>query len=488
MEGAMLACNNVNNDKWSKKEAKQYLRTFGINDALSKKIFKAVSEGIDITEVLPAKWKHHTGLLMLNHIDPIMHLIFYGVVASTIEELQLFLSKRKKHSNFKRITNILIDKIIELKLSWCKILPYKEGTFGGWIAENWIAFMRITKWLTSEIHFIAGNTEYEKPAGEIKTWKKPTLRYWCDWHGFKYGKQNKKQLQKYVLDINKDSSIENAIVSQPGGDVKNIMNLIVSLNTMVALIMQPEIDETLINHCECSIKIYLTIVELVNSNLRDKGEIPIWINKSNYMSLLNLPRQMKEFGPLRLYWEGGWKGEGIIQELKPLIRNRFQKNWSKNTLKRLYNLRAFDYLLETNNLIYESPTSDGNYRSYKSFENIIENIEKHNAISVIITVQNEHLISINNNQCIKIFKKDLHAVKYKMGYYYWTIDNKSETNEFPQENTIKEYGILLPWYDVDTQSNVIYNITPSYTCITSSWMELSEEGYNIPMNVGKEDI
>ena len=99
---------------------------------------------------------------------------------------------------------------------------------------------------------------------------------------------------------------------------------------------------------------------MVNSNLRDKGEIPIWINKSNYMSLLNLPRQMKEFGPLRLYWEGGWKGEGIIQELKPLIRNRFQKNWSSNTLKQLYNSRVFDYLLETNNLIYESPSSDGN--------------------------------------------------------------------------------------------------------------------------------
>ena len=82
---------------------------------------------------------------MLNHIDPIMHLIFYGVVGSTIEELQLSLSKRKKHSNFKRITKILMEKIIELKLSWCKILPYKEGTFGGWIAENWIAFMRITK-------------------------------------------------------------------------------------------------------------------------------------------------------------------------------------------------------------------------------------------------------------------------------------------------------------------------------------------------------
>ena len=144
-KGAMLAYNNVINDKWTKKEAKQYLKTFGINDALLKKIFCAISEGIDITDVLPAKWKHHAGPLMLNHIDPIMHLIFYGVGSSTIEELQSFLSKRRKQSNFKRIANVLMEKIIPLKLSWCKILPYKEGTFGGWIAENWIAFMRITK-------------------------------------------------------------------------------------------------------------------------------------------------------------------------------------------------------------------------------------------------------------------------------------------------------------------------------------------------------
>ena len=132
-----------------KKRGKAISQNISINDALLKKLFKTISEGIDIADVLPAKWKHHTGPLLLNHIDPIMHLIFYGVVGSTIEELQLFLSKRKKHSNFKRITNVLMEKIIELKLSWCKILPYKEGTFGGWIPENWIALMRITKWLTS---------------------------------------------------------------------------------------------------------------------------------------------------------------------------------------------------------------------------------------------------------------------------------------------------------------------------------------------------
>ena len=38
-----------------KKEAKQYLKTFGINDALLKKLFKVIPEGIDIADVLPAK-------------------------------------------------------------------------------------------------------------------------------------------------------------------------------------------------------------------------------------------------------------------------------------------------------------------------------------------------------------------------------------------------------------------------------------------------
>ena len=75
-----------------------------------------------------------------------------------------------------------------------------------------------------------------------------------------------------------------------------------------------------------------------------------------------------------------------------------------------------------------------------------------------------------------------------MGYYYWNIDNQIHVIEFPQENTIKEYGILLPWYEVERGSNVSYNIIPSYTCVTSSWMELTEEGYSIPKNVVKEDL
>ena len=128
-----------------------------------------------------------------------------------------------------------------------------------------------------------------------------------------------------MLGKNVNSSVEKSIVKQPGGDVDNIMNLIVSLCTMISTMMQTEINETIIKKSEISVRIYLNMVEVVNSKLRDLGEKPIWISKSNYMSLLNLPKQMKKFGPLRLYWEGGWKGEGIIQEIKCLIRDGLKK-------------------------------------------------------------------------------------------------------------------------------------------------------------------
>ena len=47
---------------------------------------------------------------------------------------------------------------------------------------------------------------------------------------------------------------------------------------------------------------------------------PIWVKKSNYMSLLNLPKQMSLFGPLRRYREGSYRGEALVQDFKPLIK------------------------------------------------------------------------------------------------------------------------------------------------------------------------
>ena len=80
---------------------------------------------------------------------------------------------------------------------------------------------------------------------------------------------------------------------------------------------------------------------VINDNVTMK---PTWVKKSNYLSLLNIPTQMKLYGPMRLYWEGGYRGEGIIQEVKGIINHGLITGWQKHTMKRFYSYRALKLL------------------------------------------------------------------------------------------------------------------------------------------------
>ena len=77
-------------------------------------------------------------------------------------------------------------------------------------------------------------------------------------------------------------------------------------------------------------------------------------------------------------------------------------------------MRAFDYMLEVNNLNYESVNTDGNYKKYKSVGKVQAAIHNKNALSVIITADYSHLICINKNECVKLLKKEIHKVRNKM--------------------------------------------------------------------------
>ena len=61
---------------------------------------------------------------------------------------------------------------------------------------------------------------------------------------------------------------------------------------------------------------------------------------------------MELYGPLRLYWEGGYRGEGIIQDIKGIINHGLTSGWQRNTLKKFYNNRALSFLAEECNSKY----------------------------------------------------------------------------------------------------------------------------------------
>ena len=69
------------------------------------------------------------------------------------------------------------------------------------------------------------------------------------------------------------------------------------------------------------IKMFLTMFHKVDqgSNGGSSKKKPMLITKMNFLTLLNLPECIRQFGPLRLLWEGG--GMGTLCCISSILNN-----------------------------------------------------------------------------------------------------------------------------------------------------------------------
>ena len=91
------------------------------------------------------------------------------------------------------------------------------------------------------------------------------------------------------------------------------------------------------------IRMYLNAIHDLDIGMRDERETnrkPIWLTSYNFLSLLNLPNQISNLGPLRNRWEGGVSGEGFLREVKPTLGSSNRINWTKNLLTTLVRQRS----------------------------------------------------------------------------------------------------------------------------------------------------
>jgi hypothetical protein len=84
------------------------------------------------------------------------------------------------------------------------------------------------------------------------------------------------------------------------------------MSNMIRFLMTDVVTDEKCERAEVLIKTFLSRVHRVNKALHDHllDYVPIWIKKSNFMGLLNLPKMMRAGGGIRLHWEwGGRKGD-----------------------------------------------------------------------------------------------------------------------------------------------------------------------------------
>jgi hypothetical protein len=217
------------------------------NDAVIKAAEEGTPEALDnLSEVQETKaenpqlfqqWKFPPlwdRCVKLNqHIDVAMHLIFLGVVKTTIIVIQDWTKMRGKHSAFLRYVKGALEPIQSLGIDWCRCVPYKTGKLGGWVSENYLGVSRLLGWLYCCIDEIASDEVFQEPLRHQSQWKAAENRGWLSIRGLNT-KGTALELRQRVRVFMDQVGGPPQVIPPQGGPVTNVYDVVIGLQAMVS--------------------------------------------------------------------------------------------------------------------------------------------------------------------------------------------------------------------------------------------------------------
>ena len=371
-----------------------------------------------------------------------MHMAFLGIEKTNGLVLKRALVSCGKYTAFHRGCSDFLRDVKKLKLYWCKAWNFGsiEKPFGPYVSENCVALCRVLKSAYSTMPMIRNQTD-----------------------------EREELLSKCML-------------------------MITAWIALVARLMQTEVTEELVVDVERHIKIFLsafqdldtTLLGTRNSNLEDdsddsnaiakKKKKPLIQTTANLSCLLNLPAVMREYGPLRNYWEGSYRGEGILRVVKPIITQGTHMPWFAVTaLQRFYNDRSMDLLLQQeggkNLNVYYSDTVG--YATYKSMDYLDKLFLDRKPVSAVQDKNSGKLYGSVLNDSTEPSKTKWveilldHDESVELWSTYYCRIYTGESTKF--ENVVELVHILfLP--------NREKGESMRYYCVDENWLEMAREG------------
>ena len=185
----------------------------------------------------------------------IMHLFFLGVVKTVIKLVQFFLKCRLRKENFVRKVQGRLEDIAALKLMWCKAVPHKQGSFGGWVSENYVALGKLIKWFYSDITEIVETEEWVEPVGPQVKWTKKQNAGWLKMRGLD-SKGTAAELSVRVNECMKAPDGPPPLTKDMEINEHDAARLTVALSAMLSRVMVSAVDpDTSPHDLEVSIKV-----------------------------------------------------------------------------------------------------------------------------------------------------------------------------------------------------------------------------------------
>ena len=177
-DSAGMVHEKVLHGTWTPRAAKVFLRVQGMNsEAVNgitehavncRKLNRAQPGSPEFVTLMEKKLKHPNKYLpweipslwsravtLDQHVDVPMHLLFLGITKTVLSMVKEWTLGRRKEASFLRYANAAMLLPVRLGLDWCKAIPFGEGKWGGYVAENYLVVARLCGWLYSPIKLIS---------------------------------------------------------------------------------------------------------------------------------------------------------------------------------------------------------------------------------------------------------------------------------------------------------------------------------------------
>ena len=220
------------------------------------------------------------------------------------------------------------------------------------------------------------------------------------------------------------------------------------------------------------------------ANIRQQKDF-LWYTRGNFLSLLNIPEQIDNFGSLRWHWEGS--RERFIQKVKPFMRNlRITDSFMKLQMKNIHHVNTLSNLFS---LLDDVEDDNSNIKGkshlfYRHYEEVNDNILTHNVIfSILLDIDGTHetCIICKNTDSIDLFSV------YRIFFNDETdkdVCNQWHTSIFLNNDVYRTYSKKEILFD----RNIDYLLfIPSfffedkYTVISKEWLFWHKDGmYALP--------
>lgn len=511
------AHNKLLSADWSKMQADNFLTAHALSKETVKNVIDCavgcilkeraetgLVQGDDAEEVLkwierephkfqkfecPAIWT--SGIEMYQVPCIIMHLLFLGISKWVLGQIKIWLAASRKQSAFERSHVGVLDGIKKLDLPWCRALPYLEGTGGAWVSENYLAFARLMPWIYSQVHLVKASKELPPlPEYDIhnkKCYNSQQCQQWLEERGIEVPKGAAARQNLVYQYLTSDS-----IPDPMSTDIQIIHAMLVvqACTAMIARLMVDAVNEEIINDADRFVRIFLSYVhrfdKLMTQNQNNINPVPQWIAKANFLSLPRVIEAMRVFGPLRLLFEGGVNGEGILKYIKPFLSSGYRDQWHVNCMVRLLRVIAIA-VMEGNNeirdelakLMMTSGTDIGghsNYRIYRGLAKLIAPFRDNQPISGFLTDTNKFGACVRYKGATKMYRMRIGQFRKEincMAYHSWSIDFESPLDMALIQ--VKSHVLFLPEmseYGYETSQRAI----GSYTAIDDHWNVLNSQG------------